>query len=163
MDPVSVRPEDALRRHRHDILNDLQLVKAYIQLGKPDRALGAVDKLVNWLQSLSSIHAITPSPLLWTLVQCPAVRWRFDTPISDWSTEEVGELCDLARTVNEAAQDAGLGVIRVVCTGRQDDRKLQIELHMGEELRNLWDNVSTVQRTSIQLSAVWLKDAAREF
>ena len=57
----------AFRRHRHEVLNALQLIKGYIQLGHPDRALHSVDRLAVWLTGLSRWHTVCPAQdsLLW--------------------------------------------------------------------------------------------------
>lgn len=46
------------RRHRHDVMNGLQVVRGYIQLNRPSDAIDAVDRLAAWLKSLTSIQQL---------------------------------------------------------------------------------------------------------
>jgi len=45
--------DDFFRIHRHDVLNHLQLVQAYIQLQRLDEAMLSVSALAGWLNSIS--------------------------------------------------------------------------------------------------------------
>ncbi|ACV58826.1 Spo0B domain-containing protein [Alicyclobacillus acidocaldarius] len=67
---------EAFRRHRHDVLNQLQIVRALIQMNRADRAIAAIDRLAEWLQSLGRVQqAVLPSAelMVWTLASCPHV------------------------------------------------------------------------------------------
>lgn len=67
---------DMFRHHRHDVLNELQLVRAYLQMDKPDKALSIVDRAATWLQSLSRWHDISGENgrlLLLSAAVCPSV------------------------------------------------------------------------------------------
>lgn len=48
---------EVYRKHRHDILNGLQLVQGYLQLQRYDAALESVGKLTKWLHSLSLLQS----------------------------------------------------------------------------------------------------------
>ncbi|MDQ0188328.1 Spo0B domain-containing protein [Alicyclobacillus cycloheptanicus] len=101
----------AFRVHRHDVLNYLQLVRAYIQMNRPERALEAVTELTLWLQSLSAAQSafetIAP-PLLWTAAACSHVRLGRAEAAVRWTPV----LCELVSSVwrwaDEAAAAAGL-------------------------------------------------------
>lgn len=72
MDSFDAR--DAFQKHRHDMLNHLQLVKGYQQLNRPDRAVAAVDACAKWLVSLSVLQTQVPAvfdALLWAASACP--------------------------------------------------------------------------------------------
>ena len=74
---MSQSPWSAFQSHRHDIQNFLQLIKAYLQLGKPDRANMAVDECSDWLASLSTLQNVlseAEEELFWTAVSCPHLR-----------------------------------------------------------------------------------------
>ncbi|WP_258110812.1 Spo0B domain-containing protein [Alicyclobacillus sp. SP_1] len=43
----------SLDLHRHEVLNALQLIRAYGQLGKTESQLAQVDRLAEWIHSLS--------------------------------------------------------------------------------------------------------------
>ena len=67
----------AFRLHRHDVLNDLQLIRAYIQMGRPEQALGAVDHLADWLASLGIVQNMFGdlyNELFWLMATCAYVR-----------------------------------------------------------------------------------------
>ncbi|SIS63628.1 Spo0B domain-containing protein [Alicyclobacillus vulcanalis] len=67
---------EAFRRHRHDVLNQLQIIRALVQMDRPDRALAAIDRLAEWLQSLGQAQQAVPSgaeSMVWTLACCPHV------------------------------------------------------------------------------------------
>ncbi|MCL6453168.1 MAG: Spo0B domain-containing protein [Alicyclobacillus sp.] len=70
----------ALRKHRHDVLNELQLIKGNLQLNRVDRAMRVVNRCAEWLASVSELQASVPEawqPLVWTAVGCPHLRVRF--------------------------------------------------------------------------------------
>lgn len=64
---------ESFRRHRHDVLNALQLVRGYVQMGQTDKAIGVVDRTAAWLQSLSRWHVngqADAEQLMWTASVC---------------------------------------------------------------------------------------------
>lgn len=69
-------PAVQFRAHRHDVLNELQLIRAYLQMERPAQAVAVVDRLSTWLQSLTTwqINAGTfGEQLMWTAAVCPHV------------------------------------------------------------------------------------------
>jgi hypothetical protein len=67
----------AFRRHRHDVLNELQLIRAYLQLGQTERAQSVLDRTAAWLQSLTKWNAnLGPSgeSLVWNASICPNIH-----------------------------------------------------------------------------------------
>lgn len=107
--------QEAFRRHRHDVMNGLQLVKAYMQLNRPGDAMEALNRLADWLSSLSAIQAsITglQACVLWAAAECPHV-WLtslLGSPPSDVAAEE---LSDCLRWLDEQANAQGIRVMRV--------------------------------------------------
>ncbi|QSO45907.1 Spo0B domain-containing protein [Alicyclobacillus mengziensis] len=78
---MSQSPWSAFQSHRHDIQNYLQLMKAYLQLGKPDRASIAIDECSDWLASLSALQnslSETEYELFWTAASCSHLRIRIE-------------------------------------------------------------------------------------
>ncbi|KPV43237.1 Spo0B domain-containing protein [Alicyclobacillus ferrooxydans] len=69
----------AFQLHRHDLQNYMQLVKAYLQLGKPEKALDAANQCAGWLTSLSRLQSQLSEDaggarLLWTAATCSHLR-----------------------------------------------------------------------------------------
>ncbi|WP_041695250.1 Spo0B domain-containing protein [Alicyclobacillus acidocaldarius] len=67
---------ESFRRHRHDVLNQLQIIRALIQMNRADRAIAAMDRLAEWLQSLGRVQQAVGSSaelVVWTLAACPHV------------------------------------------------------------------------------------------
>lgn len=72
----TLSPEAAFRRHRHDVLNQLQLIRARVQMGQGDRALLVLDRTALWLQSLGTWQSHLPvhaHSLLWRMAECSHV------------------------------------------------------------------------------------------
>lgn len=103
--------KDAFRIHRHDVQNSLQLVRAYLQLDRPERALFAVMDLSNWLTSLSLVQSkfeFAPSQVLWTAAQCPHVRLTQADLVTKWTRARSHVLCDIWTFANEQAAATGV-------------------------------------------------------
>ncbi|WP_067848232.1 Spo0B domain-containing protein [Alicyclobacillus mali (ex Roth et al. 2021)] len=67
---------EAFRRHRHDVLNQLQIVRALIQMNRADRAIAAIDRIAAWLQSLGRVQQAVPAgaeAIVWALAVCPHI------------------------------------------------------------------------------------------
>ncbi|WAH38975.1 Spo0B domain-containing protein [Alicyclobacillus dauci] len=66
----------SFRRHRHDVLNELQLVRGYLQMNQPEKAVRVVDRTAEWLQSLTrwqvSLDGVGEE-LMWVACMCPNV------------------------------------------------------------------------------------------
>ncbi|TDY43370.1 sensor kinase SpoOB-type protein [Alicyclobacillus sacchari] len=69
-------PAAQFRTHRHDVLNELQLIRAYLQMERPAQAVAVVDRLSTWLQSLTTWQISAGAfgeQLMWTAAVCPHV------------------------------------------------------------------------------------------
>lgn len=83
---------EQFRQHRHDVLNELQLVRGYIQMGQTERALTIVDRAARWLQSLAMWQSNTGElgeQLMWVASICPHLvvqRVELDVPLTDAET-----------------------------------------------------------------------------
>ncbi len=67
---------EVFRRHRHDVLNGLQLVQGYLQLGKPERALTALQEVSQWLLGVSLVQTRMKDgdhPFLFAVATCPSL------------------------------------------------------------------------------------------
>lgn len=85
---------EEFRQHRHDVLNQLQIVRALIQMNRAERAIAVIDRLAEWLQSLGRVQqALVPGaePLVWTLARCPHVV------VDEVRIEEAPDQATLAR------------------------------------------------------------------
>jgi Sensor_kinase_SpoOB-type, alpha-helical domain len=72
----SLSSAQSFRLHRHDVLNQLQLIRARIQMGQEEKALIVVDRMAGWLQSLSTWQSVLPEAahsLLWCMAACSHV------------------------------------------------------------------------------------------
>lgn len=70
---------EAIREHRHELINVLQIVRAYVQLGKPVQALNHLDDLADWLQSLTICQSglgLSGESVLFQSARYPRLRWR---------------------------------------------------------------------------------------
>lgn len=75
-EPFSEMALESFRKHRHDVLNFLQLIRAYEQMGKSQKSIQLVDDLAKWLQSLTlwQIHFEKQhAQLIWQAANCPKV------------------------------------------------------------------------------------------
>lgn len=65
----------AFRGHRHDVLNGMQVVRGYIQLGRTQEAISAIDRLTTWLRSLTLIQSLAATNYRWLTAasHCPHV------------------------------------------------------------------------------------------
>lgn len=67
---------DVFRRHRHDVLNELQLVRGYLQMGQSDKAVAVIDRTAAWIQSLSRWQingAVNGEQWMWGASICPNI------------------------------------------------------------------------------------------
>lgn len=89
---------ESFRAHRHEVLNGLQMVKAYLQMGRGEDAHAWVNRLAAWLHSLSLWQARLEAEdheVLWTVARCPRV-----TAVELWPKRK------LARPLAAALADA---------------------------------------------------------
>lgn len=67
----------AFRHHRHDVVNALQVIRAYIQLGRSDKAIQSVDELAAWMRSLAVWQECVKAEdeeLVWNAAVCPNLQ-----------------------------------------------------------------------------------------
>ncbi|RIV29159.1 hypothetical protein D2Q93_00860 [Alicyclobacillaceae bacterium I2511] len=108
---------DAFQEHRHELMNILQIVRAYVQLGKPGQALGHLDDLSDWLQSLTVCQnklGLSGELVLFQSARYPRLRWR------KWNANSTSE--QLARELSQCI--AWLGNRSVL----DDLRRVDLEL-----------------------------------
>jgi hypothetical protein len=66
----------AFRHHRHDVLNGLQLIRGYVQLNRPDDAIRTIDRLAQWIQSLSVVQSLADGHSPWFSAACQSPHVR---------------------------------------------------------------------------------------
>jgi hypothetical protein len=142
VEPCDVKWLESLRRHRHDVLNGLQLVKAYLQLGKSDQALGALDRLADWLQSIARIQAKGHAPeLVRAAMECPHVRVQGLPERSDLGSPQVAELCRLLGLAEQFAVQHDQPVLAIhVQPGEREASVLRAHVYIREDLFDSWHN-----------------------
>lgn len=132
----------ALRVHRHEILNGLQLVRAYIQLERPERALSAISDLSQWLQSLSlaqsAFEADAPE-LLWLAAECSRVRIATVEDGVHWTESAVTLLADFWRWLHEQAGAVGAGPFRLEIRGGEAVNRASVRLRLCVTVRSSAD------------------------
>ncbi|MDR1319923.1 MAG: Spo0B domain-containing protein [Gracilibacteraceae bacterium] len=67
-----LRQTEFLRRQRHDFLNTIQVIKGYIQLGSPEKALVCIEETVKTLAPQQEISRIEEE-----LLQALVLQWYF--------------------------------------------------------------------------------------
>lgn len=118
-----MNPQEAIRMHRHDVLNHLQLVKGYLQLHRPDRALDSLNRLVEWLASLSTLQSQCVesfAKVLWTALACSHLR-----------VEVHPETTSLPATLQNALSDALIWLEQATVVHNME--KLTVVLTVNEE------------------------------
>lgn len=139
---------DAFRKHRHDVMNGLQLVKAYMQLNKPVEAMSALDRLANWLRSLSVIQAQSmDSNLLWAAAQCPHLCIE-GVQLSALTAPLLQELVACLGCLDACANEQGIRRMSIRLGEIEDSvdanqgmvRKISVEIDETEETMAWWNN-----------------------
>jgi hypothetical protein len=100
----------AFRKHRHDVLNELQLVQGYVQLQNYAGSLGAVHRLSTWLASLSELQAQlyeVESQILAVASGSPHVVFRSCARTRPLLEEEVSAVSNLWNSLEERAAECG--------------------------------------------------------
>jgi sensor histidine kinase regulating citrate/malate metabolism len=92
-----------LRRQRHDFLNDLQVIRGYIQLGRPERALAHIDETLEDLAPQHEISRIADGTLQ-ALILC----WYLDLRARGLTVavQVAEEFCRPAPVLGDAEQAA---------------------------------------------------------
>ncbi len=130
--------KDAFRVHRHDVQNFLQLVRAYLQLDRPERALSTVMDLSNWLTSLSLVQSkweFAPSIVLWTAAQCPHVRLIRAEYMTDWRRSWSKSLCEVWTFANEQAAASGVSPLSLEVSMNEVDSTLSLTIGIPSGLQ----------------------------
>jgi hypothetical protein len=142
VEPCDVKWLESLRRHRHDVLNGLQLVKAYLQLGKSDQALGALDRLAEWLQSIARIQAKGHVPeLVRAAMECPHVRVQSLPEPDGLAPSQVAELCQLLTLSEQFAVQYNQSMLAIrVQSGVRAASPLRAHVYIREDLFDSWHN-----------------------
>lgn len=137
--------ENAFRHHRHDVQNVLQLIKAYIQIGKPDRALSAVDQLAEWLNSLSIQQAAhLPDGIFWALASSSHVRlvWECNEEVHP---SVVSDVCACVERLEQFASEHSVQTICVTVRHPESSENRGAIAHVlvdiREDLCHSWHNV----------------------
>lgn len=136
----SIMMADLFRRHRHDILNELQLVRAYTQMEQYDKAIAVTDRVALWLQSLSTWQRIfedSGRDVVFWAGACPNVLLSDATATAVPSEDVATELIEWLQMFQQTLATAGRRcVLRMVVTGS----KCNIHLS-GESLGSLDDEL----------------------
>jgi hypothetical protein len=103
-------PVSLFRKHRHDLLNQLQLIRAYVQIGRQSDAIRIVDETARWLQSLTKWQTHCKGHaerLVFVASNCPhLILTGFDESI-ELSTLYVTEMEHLLLTLEASAAEKG--------------------------------------------------------
>lgn len=105
----------AFRHHRHDVMNFLQVVRAYVQLGRTEGAIEAVDRLAEWLKSLSLWQSKVQQEdacLVWHAATCPQV-WLTEAPRVCLNDLQRDQLRAIWSRLNTLAQSLGIRAFQV--------------------------------------------------
>ncbi len=133
-----------LRMHRHDMLNGLQLVSGYLQLDKPERALQSLERMANWLRTVSWIQAATESTEWTAWFQAshvtPHVLLRNRPEVTALSQQQDMSLAAAWRWLEEIAALHGILEIGLDAVGKTEENGSIIELTVdaGETVADWW-------------------------
>jgi hypothetical protein len=136
----------AFRAHRHDVLNALQLIRAYIQLNRPNDALRAVDNLATWLQSIGNLQnqlGDEHEDVLWLFVRCPHVHIRHMARFPDLCESALSELRALWYWLEEQCSNQGFRRVEVEVHHAAEEG-LEILLDVTEEMDSWWNTIHNV-------------------
>jgi hypothetical protein len=136
------------RRHRHDVMNALQLVKAYVQLGKSEAAVQAVDDVAEWLHSLSAVQtAQDDGQLLWTAATCPRLRLSGLEAVNGLPMDVETELCSCLQLIDDFAAEVGLKKLRVSLFSEPETNThpVGVRFELPEEFRLSWQTIHSAK------------------
>ncbi|WP_067932989.1 Spo0B domain-containing protein [Alicyclobacillus kakegawensis] len=111
---------DVFRQHRHDVLNGLQLVQGYLQLGKPDRALAALIELSGWLQGVSraqSVAADSDWEFVFAVATCASLELAACERLFPMDEPLLRELSHLWRALQQSLASSSVPRLRVQVYG----------------------------------------------
>ncbi len=125
------------RKHRHDILNQLQLIRAYIQIGRMPDAIRIVDATAVWLQSLTVWQTRckgVAERLVWIASNCPHVILRSIDEIIVWNEDIVSEIEQALLSLEEDASDRGWTPLDLyIHNSNEKDISIQIIVKVASE------------------------------
>lgn len=153
----SFETRDAFRKHRHDVLNYMQLFKAYVQLGQPERALASVDQCANWLGSLSSLQtATTPlfDPLFWAATCCPHLTVRghqLNEGLFSGSKSGVTQAADALVWLETAVSEHNMEGLTVTVKPTIDGQMLELDVETSKRLHGVVDDIVATVPTHLAL------------
>jgi hypothetical protein len=158
VEPCDGKWLESLRRHRHDVLNGLQLVKAYLQLGKADQSLSALNRLADWIQSISGIQSKGHAPeLVRTAMECPHVRVRTLPEPAFLTPAQVEEVCRLLAHSEQFAEEQNQPKLDIEVQFMDSEKsRLCGFVYIREELFDSWHNEhreATWQHLEIRLES----------
>lgn len=123
----------AFRRHRHDVLNELQLIRANIQLNRPARAIELVDRTAQWLQSLAVWQNVLTDPeadLLWIAASCPRIVLREVLEGVLIEGTIASSLRDLLPQADDAASQSGSRLELVIGPAENSVARVRLEIRV---------------------------------
>lgn len=129
----------SFRAHRHDVLNQLQLVRAYVQLNRPEQALRSVDALAGWLTSIGHVQNTTQDPrLVWMVAKTPHVTFHGVSELHDVSEEEADKLHSIGEWLESECMIHGF---QQDVTFVRSENILKVCIRKTEETAPWWDTI----------------------
>jgi hypothetical protein len=127
---------NAFRKHRHDVMNSLQLVKSYTQIQKPEAALRWLDHLAEWLQMISRCQVQLRGrveTVIWQLAQSPHIRLdcRAALTLDDEEAKELQGVLD--RLELWAGKSDTMCTVHIYPSGRNDSARLTCEIMQTDD------------------------------
>lgn len=107
---------NSVRKHRHDVLNMLQIAQGYLQMEKPQQALVSLRQLSEWLQSLSQLQGhMEPvgTRLFQVACMCPHVIFASLVQHRELQVSEMNVLAELWTSLEEMSAEWDVGYIEV--------------------------------------------------
>jgi hypothetical protein len=104
------------RKHRHDILNQLQLIRAYVQIGRQPDAIRIVDETARWLQSLTMWQTYcteNAERLVFAASNCPHLFLASADEIEDWDANLVDEIEQTLHVLEQYVSEKGWSPVPV--------------------------------------------------
>lgn len=133
----------AFREHRHDVLNSLQLIRAYIQVARYSDAIRVIDTTAAWLQSLSQWQTrCKESGLVWTASRCPhLILSKLDEGMN-WTENMLCETIQVLETMERTVAERGWPAIHFsICKGQKSDN---VEIFFQLPIEVSWDEFEQV-------------------
>jgi hypothetical protein len=136
---------EVFRRHRHDILNGLQLVQGYLQMGRPQQALTALSQLTGWLRTVSLVQmqaGVAERAFLFTVSTCPAIEAVSLDGLFPMTSDLCRQLCAVWRMLDQAVGESDVRRVRVRVRGDADGehpcQTVSLELEAAPGVLEWW-------------------------